>query len=271
MPTKIPQEEEQQQLKQLELEIQYHESVENTNDQISTIKKSFISTYEPIKIPKKRGPKKKQMTPSRVARFKVRRIKANGRERERMKDLNQQLERLRETIPCFSLSQKLSKIETLRLAKNYIEALTQMISNNQILDNIQFAELLCQGLSSNTINLVAATLSLNPRILQQDTNNNHTTYSTNMMTLDDTYMLSSIHPRVNNPLEFINLKKLTETNLQTSENEDDRKYNHSNSYDYGSSSSYCGDSSSIEDINLTNEQQFMFTNEHSFYYYPTHY
>ena len=32
------------------------------------------------------------MTPSRVARFKVRRIKANGRERERMKGLNEQLE-----------------------------------------------------------------------------------------------------------------------------------------------------------------------------------
>ncbi|CAF5004428.1 unnamed protein product [Rotaria sp. Silwood1] len=280
MPTKIPQDEEQRQLKQLELEIQYHENVEyikeNTTNQLSTIQKSLILTCEQTKIPKKRGPKKKQMTPSRIARFKVRRIKANGRERERMKDLNEQLECLRQTIPCFSLSQKLSKIETLRLAKNYIEALTQMISTNQIPDNVHFAELLCQGLSSNTMNLVAATLSLNPRILQQNTNNDSTNM---MMTLDDTYMLSSIHPRVKNPLEFINLKKLTKTNIIISESEDDTKTKHSNSFDYGSSS-YCGDSS-IEDISsiilpehstnfYSHEQQFMFT-DNSFYYYPTHY
>ncbi|CAF3178079.1 unnamed protein product [Rotaria sp. Silwood2] len=282
MPTKIPRDEEQRQLKQLELEIQYHEHVEtmkeNTNDQLSTVKRTFTSTCEQTKIPKKRGPKKKQMTPSRIARFKVRRIKANGRERERMKGLNEQLERLSETIPCFSLSQKLSKIETLRLAKNYIEALTQMISSNQIPDNVHFAELLCQGLSPNTINLIAATLSLNPRILQQN-NNNNSIHSTNMMAFDDTYMLSAIHPRVKNPLEFINLKKLTQTNLTTSESEDDTRNNHSNSFDYATSS-YCGDSS-IEDMSsitlpehstnfYSNEQQSMFT-DHSFYYYPTHY
>jgi neurogenic differentiation factor 1 len=262
MPTKIPREEEQRQLKELEFEIQYHETVENMDE---NPRHHPISTIDP-KIPKKRGPKKKQMTPSRVARFKVRRIKANGRERERMKDLNQQLERLRETIPCFALSQKLSKIETLRLAKNYIEALTQMISTNQIPDNTQFAQLLCKNLSPNTMNLVAATLSLNPRLLQQNDEN----YT--MMTLDNTYMLSSIHPRVQNPLEFINLKKIT-TNL-TSESED-----------HGSS--YCGDSSSMDDISpmtvpehsqsfptnfYSHEQQFMHP-DHSFYYYhhQTHY
>jgi hypothetical protein len=269
MPTKIPQEEEQRQLKQLQLEIQYHETVEHTTTHHH--QKPFPTQPEP-KIPKKRGPKKKQMTPSRVARFKVRRIKANGRERDRMKGLNEELERLRETIPCFSLSQKLSKIETLRLAKNYIEALSQMVSNNQIPDNTQFAQLLCQGLSPNTMNLVAATLSLNPRSLQQNDD---------IMPLDDTYMLSSIHPRVNNPLEFINLKKLIQTNL-TSESEDDTGIYSSNSLDHGSS--YCGDSSTEEITPMilpehsqsystnfySNEQQFMLP-DHSFYYYPTHY
>jgi hypothetical protein len=255
MPTKIPREVEQRQLNQLEYEIQYHETVENMKE--NPIHHQ-ISTTEP-KIPKKRGPKKKQMTPSRVARFKVRRIKANGRERDRMKGLNEQLERLRETIPCFSLSQKLSKIETLRLAKNYIEALTQMISTNQIPDNTHFAQLLCKDLSANTMNLLAATLSLNPRLLQQQNEDNYT-----MMTLDDTYMLSSIHPRVKNPLEFINLKKIPTTNL-TSESED-----------YGSS--YCGDSS-MDDISpmiesfstnfYPNEQQFIHP-DNSFYYYNHH-
>jgi hypothetical protein len=263
MPTKVPQEVEQRQLQQLEFEIQYHETVE-------TMKEETPNHYQlPTtvqKIPKKRGPKKKQMTPSRVARFKVRRIKANGRERERMKGLNEQLEVLRETIPCFSFSQKLSKIETLRLAKNYIEALTQMISTNQIPDNTHFAQLLCKDLSPNTMNLVAATLSLNPRLLQQNDEN----YPT-MMTLDDTYMLSSIHPRVKNPLEFINLKKTTPTNV-TSESEDH-------------SLSYCGDSS-MDEIHpmilpehfpssssthfYPNEQQYLLP-ENSFYYYPGHY
>jgi neurogenic differentiation factor 1 len=261
MPTKIPQEEEQRQLQQLEMEIQYHETFETIKE---TPNPPRIPTTEP-KMPKKRGPKKKQMTPSRVARFKVRRIKANGRERERMKGLNEQLERLRETIPCFALSQKLSKVETLRLAKNYIEALTQMVSTNQIPDNTHFAQLLCKDLSPNTMNLVAATLSLNPRLLQS----NEEMYPS-MMTLDDTYMLSSMHPRVKNPLEFINLKKTISTNL-TSESEDH-------------SLSYCGDSS-MDDISpmtlpeysssfstncYPNEQQFLFP-DHSFYYYPTHY
>jgi hypothetical protein len=260
MPTKIPQEEEQRQLQQLEREIQYHETVEH-------ITTHHLPITEP-KVPKKRGPKKKQMTPSRVARFRVRRIKANGRERERMKGLNEQLEVLRETIPCFALSQKLSKIETLRLAKNYIEALSQMISTNQIPDNIQFAQLLCKGLSSNTMNLVAATLSLNPRLLQQNEEN----YSTDMMTLDDTYMLSPIHPRVNNPLEFINLKKMTQTNL-TSESEDDTGIYSSNSLDHGDSSTddiqpmICHEYSQSF---YSNEQQFMLPDP-SFYYYPTHY
>ncbi|CAF1290920.1 unnamed protein product [Adineta steineri] len=272
MPTKIPQEEEQRRLKQLELEIQYHEHTEvikeNTYHQCPTIKKT---STEP-KIPKKRGPKRKQMTPSRVARFKVRRIKANGRERERMKGLNEQLEVLRETIPCFSLAQKLSKIETLRLAKNYIEALSQMISSNQIPDNEQFAQLLCQGLSPNTMNLVAATLSLNPRIIQQ----NDSTSSSNIIPLDQTYMLSSIHPRVQNPLEFINLKKMN----STSESEDDVGIY---SFDHGSS--YSGDNSSIDDINpmivpehtqsqsrnvYSNEQQYIYP-DHSLYYYPRYY
>jgi hypothetical protein len=275
MPTKTPREEEQRQLKQLELEIQYHETVEITSHQPSTIQKSYLPIIEP-KIPKKRGPKKKQMTPSRVARFKVRRIKANGRERERMKDLNEQLEVLRDTIPCFSLSQKLSKIETLRLAKNYIQALSQMISNDQIPDNTHFAQSLCQGLSPNTMNLVAATLSLNPTILQQNDEN----YSA--ISPPETYILSSMHPRVKNPLEFINLKKTQNINNLTSESEDDtRMYN----------SSYSGDmtNSSIEEISPTrpmtvptypsydyypNDQHFMVT-DYELYppslYYPTHY
>ncbi|CAF1293337.1 unnamed protein product, partial [Didymodactylos carnosus] len=200
MPTKIPKDEEQRLLEKLEQEIQLYESMETGGKENSEmfILNKYSPTYHPVlapqqqqnlkrtrktltvspviiddqksqqqmhKIPKKRGPKKKQMTPARVAKFKIRRLKANGRERDRMKGLNEQLEILRDTIPCFSLSQKLSKIETLRLAKNYIEALSEMVSSGQITDNARFAQLLCRGLSQNTMNLVAATLCLNPRLL----------------------------------------------------------------------------------------------------------
>ena len=245
MPTKISYEEEQRRLQELQYEIQYHETYETCS--IST--QPIVPTPDP-KIPKKRGPKKKQMTPSRVARIKVRRIKANGRERERMKGLNEQLERLRDTIPCFAATQKLSKIETLRLAKNYIEALTQMVSTDQILDNQQFAQVLCKDLSPNTMNLVAATLSLNPRVLQHDNDQYQS---------DDTYMLSSMHPRVANPLEFINLKR---TN-PTSESEDQ-------------SLSYSGDSSMDDTspfpmVYSSQHEQAYSHSDHSFYYYPTHY
>ena len=70
--------------------------------------------------PRKRGPKKRKMTPARMERSKVRRNKANARERTRMHDLNSALDNLRKVVPCYSKTQKLSKIETLRLAKNYI-------------------------------------------------------------------------------------------------------------------------------------------------------
>ncbi|CAF0733721.1 unnamed protein product [Adineta ricciae] len=318
MPTKIPREEEQRQLKQLELEIKYHEGLECTKENnhyhhsvpMTTTKK--ITAPNDIKIPKKRGPKKKQMTPARVARFKVRRIKANGRERERMKGLNEQLEILRDTIPCFSLSQKLSKIETLRLAKNYIEALGEMIQNDRIPDNTHFAQLLCKGLSPNTMNLVAATLCLNPRILQQQQQQQQGhSFSANMITMDETYMLSSVHPRVRNPLEFINLKKAghhepktKNLNNLTSESEDDGMLCSSSSFDQTSSYGNEATTSSIEEVSPTrhmivpepshtysNEfypdehQQFLLNNQqfyppptimsqhhpHHNFYYPTHF
>lgn len=263
MPTKIPLEEEQRRLQQLQYEIQFHETMESTKENTRYLPRPPVFTEEP-KAPKKRGPKKKQMTPSRVARFKVRRIKANGRERDRMKSLNEELEVLRETIPCFSFSQKLSKIETLRLAKNYIEALTQMISHDQILDNTQFAHLLCKDLSPNTMNLVAATLSVTPPNQQ--------------IGMNDTYLFPSTHPRVQNALEFINLKKIL-----TSESEDDAGIYSSTSLDQGSS--FCGDAtdSSMEEMSPSFPTEFycpdptsasMFT-EPVFYppnvYYPLHY
>ncbi|XP_065208744.1 protein dimmed-like [Planococcus citri] len=57
----------------------------------------------------------------------IRRLESNERERMRMHSLNDAFEQLREVIPHVKMERKLSKIETLTLAKNYIMALTNTI------------------------------------------------------------------------------------------------------------------------------------------------
>ncbi|CAG2112843.1 unnamed protein product [Medioppia subpectinata] len=80
--------------------------------------------------------KKKRFTKSRtrarsptvVVRIrKNRRLKANDRERNRMHMLNKALEKLRKVLPAFPDDTKLTKIETLRFAHNYIWALSETV------------------------------------------------------------------------------------------------------------------------------------------------
>ncbi|KAJ8362569.1 hypothetical protein AAFF_G00367940 [Aldrovandia affinis] len=113
--------------------------------------------------PKKRGPKKRRMTQARAERSKLRRQKANSRERTRMHDLNSGLDNLRKVVPCYSKTQKLSKIETLRLAKNYIWALSEILRAGKRPDLVLYVQTLCKGLSQPTTNLVAGCLQLNSR------------------------------------------------------------------------------------------------------------
>uniref|UniRef100_A0A3B3RR60 BHLH domain-containing protein n=1 Tax=Paramormyrops kingsleyae TaxID=1676925 RepID=A0A3B3RR60_9TELE len=56
-----------------------------------------------------------------------RRRKANDRERKRMRNLNCALDTLRSVLPTFPHEEKLTKIETLRFAHNYIWALTETL------------------------------------------------------------------------------------------------------------------------------------------------
>ncbi|XP_030589587.1 neurogenic differentiation factor 4 [Archocentrus centrarchus] len=112
--------------------------------------------------PKRRGPKKKKMTKARQERFRARRLKANARERSRMHGLNDALDNLRRVMPCYSKTQKLSKIETLRLARNYIWALSEVLESGQSPESHGFVEMLCKGLSQPTSNLVAGCLQLGP-------------------------------------------------------------------------------------------------------------
>ncbi|KFQ90513.1 Neurogenin-1, partial [Nipponia nippon] len=56
-----------------------------------------------------------------------RRMKANDRERNRMHHLNSALDALRSVLPTFPDDTKLTKIETLRFAYNYIWALSETL------------------------------------------------------------------------------------------------------------------------------------------------
>ena len=93
---------------------------------------------------------------------------ANARERNRMHGLNEALDELRKHVPCQTKTQKLSKIETLRLARNYIRVMAETLQTGVRPDPFTFAKALSKGLSTNTMNMVAACLQLNPRTLQPD-------------------------------------------------------------------------------------------------------
>lgn len=124
---------------------------------------------------KQRGPRKKQVTKARQERFRARRVKANARERSRMHGLNDALENLRNIMPCHSKTQKLSKIETLRLARNYICALSEALEAGSSVESTAFMETLCKGLSQPTTNLVAGCLQLGPApdlTMKPEENNN---------------------------------------------------------------------------------------------------
>uniref|UniRef100_A0A3Q1I6C6 BHLH domain-containing protein n=1 Tax=Anabas testudineus TaxID=64144 RepID=A0A3Q1I6C6_ANATE len=60
-----------------------------------------------------------------------RRMKANVRERHRMHNLNSALDALRSILPALPEDAKLTKIETLRFAYNYIWALTETLRMNE--------------------------------------------------------------------------------------------------------------------------------------------
>nr|XP_033811529.1 neurogenin-2 [Geotrypetes seraphini]XP_033811539.1 neurogenin-2 [Geotrypetes seraphini] len=80
------------------------------------------SKRRPARAP--RGPKNSE----NVQRIKKsRRVKANNRERNRMHNLNSALDSLREVLPTFPEDAKLTKIETLRFAHNYIWALSETL------------------------------------------------------------------------------------------------------------------------------------------------
>ncbi|KAH7967525.1 hypothetical protein HPB49_025427 [Dermacentor silvarum] len=88
----------------------------------------------------------------RLSKFRQRRHKANARERQRMHGLNAALDTLRRRVPINhqepgSGVPRLSKIETLRLAKNYIGALAETLRQGSPMEATVFARHLARGLS----------------------------------------------------------------------------------------------------------------------------
>lgn len=72
--------------------------------------------------------RRRERSPALVEKLKkTRRSKANDRERNRMHGLNDALETLREVLPVTSGENKLTKIETLRMAHNYIWMLSKTL------------------------------------------------------------------------------------------------------------------------------------------------
>lgn len=74
-------------------------------------------------------------------------------------------------MPIYSKSQKLSKIETLRIAKNYIAALTDILKSDSVFDPLTFARTLSKGLSQTTVSLIANLLNLNPQAITESVSN----------------------------------------------------------------------------------------------------
>jgi len=111
-----------------------------------------------------------------------------------MHGLNDALEQLRAHVPCFARSQKLSKIETLRLARNYIAALADILERGARPDSLTFARALARGLSQSTANLVASSMQVNPRALHTDPITAIRRYPTLAVYPSDTLLIGRCYP-----------------------------------------------------------------------------
>ena len=126
------------------LSFQSNMSYMKTTKPKSSTKENKISSQITSEMEVESKTKKKRFTKSRtrarsptvVVRIKKnRRVKANDRERNRMHMLNKALEKLRKVLPTFPDETKLTKIETLRFAHNYIWALSETVKMIDSKDN----------------------------------------------------------------------------------------------------------------------------------------
>lgn len=114
----------------------------------------------------------------------LRRLESNERERMRMHSLNDAFQELREVIPHVNLGRKLSKIETLTLAKNYIKALTNVICEirnepeaYQITESPELKDTTQNGNLATITQLTAKKLGLSPMASSSTADNDITRQS----------------------------------------------------------------------------------------------
>ncbi|CAH2231957.1 jg1364 [Pararge aegeria aegeria] len=124
-------------------DIKVFEQFQPINNTSTPVKSRERKPKDPNKPKRKYANGKNRVTrcksPTQILRIKRnRRMKANDRERNRMHMLNEALDRLRCVLPTFPEDTKLTKIETLRFAHNYIFALSQTLES---LDNISSGQM----------------------------------------------------------------------------------------------------------------------------------
>ncbi|XP_033103723.1 protein lin-32-like isoform X2 [Anneissia japonica] len=103
-------------------------SVDGSNDGEGSSCSSNAGDEDPEQLSPKKSKKHSRRRKSYNARERnTRRLESNERERQRMHSLNDAFQCLRNVIPHVHCQRKLSKIETLTLAKNYIDALTNTV------------------------------------------------------------------------------------------------------------------------------------------------
>ncbi|KRX90379.1 Neurogenin-3, partial [Trichinella pseudospiralis] len=95
----------------------------------STMSTTVATESTPVRPKRKYKPRARAKSPQSLAlQRRIRRTKANNRERSRMHHLNDALDRLRNVLPVLPDDSKLTKIETLRMAHNYIMTLTHVLN-----------------------------------------------------------------------------------------------------------------------------------------------
>lgn len=70
-----------------------------------------------------------KVIPASPTVIKKRRLAANARERRRMNGLNEAFDKLRDVVPAMGDEHRLSKYETLQMAKSYIRALCDLLEH----------------------------------------------------------------------------------------------------------------------------------------------
>ncbi|RWS16013.1 transcription factor-like protein [Dinothrombium tinctorium] len=87
-------------------------------------KNVFVSKNDELKAAKRKRATSRAIAPTVL---KKRRVAANERERRRMHCLNVAFDKLRQVVPSLENDRKLSKYETLQMARSYILALNELL------------------------------------------------------------------------------------------------------------------------------------------------